>query len=325
MRRNFLRGLIICLVPTLLAAGFIGWALYEESPAAQQEAATRSVAREQAMKDLSAAVAVLAPLQQEDDATRARGEKPTPEQEEKLKQAVAAEKAAREAAAPDGWKPQFRRGIDLAGGTSLIYQVKSGDLEEKDIKELADKLKMRIDENDLKNVVVRPVDRNKVEIILPFVGGAGGKEKANEEFVEDVQQKVKQTGVLEFRTMNLRFDYRYDAFGDTVLKFENFIQFTVEILRPQLCSAPGIHQARGNPQPTCRLPDTAFKRVAHTQFCCHLPHIHGFALVGEGGVAGDDGETLEAAQSRDDVFDNTIGEIVLFRIAAQILEGQHGK
>jgi SecD/SecF fusion protein len=165
MRRNFLRGLIICLVPTLLAAGVLGWAGYEESDAAKQEAAKRAQAREVARQEAIA-----------------RGEK-----EPKIEQ--------------DGWRPQFRRGIDLAGGTILIYQVKSGDLPEDQIKDLADKLKKRIDENDLKNVIVRPLGRNRIEIILPFVGGAGGKEKANEEFVEDVRQKVKQTGVLEFRIL----------------------------------------------------------------------------------------------------------------------------
>ncbi len=209
MRRNFLRGLILCLVPTVLAAGFIGWALYEESPTAQAEAAARAEAREKAVVDLSAAVAALIPLQQEEASAAANKVDFPPEKKQQLADAVAREKTARAAAAPDGWKPQFRRGIDLAGGTSLIYQVKSGELEEKDIKEMADKLKMRIDENDLLNVTVRPVDRNKVEIILPFVGGAGGKQKATGEFVNDVQQKVKQTGVLEFRIVaNLKDDGR---------------------------------------------------------------------------------------------------------------------
>ena len=31
MRRNFLRGLLICLIPTLLAAAFVGYRFYKES------------------------------------------------------------------------------------------------------------------------------------------------------------------------------------------------------------------------------------------------------------------------------------------------------
>ncbi|MCU0703164.1 MAG: protein translocase subunit SecD [Fimbriiglobus sp.] len=195
MRRNFLRGLIICLVPTLVATGLLAWAGYEEASAPQ-----RAVAREQAQQRLSAAVAALAPLKAEEAGAGSR-DKLSAEKQDQLKQAEAEEQAARAALRTEGWKPQFRRGIDLAGGTILIYEVKSGDLQEPEIKELADKLKKRIDENDLKNVVVRPLGKNRIEIILPFVGGAGGKEQANEEFVEEVRQKVKQTGVLEFRIL----------------------------------------------------------------------------------------------------------------------------
>jgi SecD/SecF fusion protein len=136
MRRNFLRSLLICLVPTLAAAAFVGYGFYRES--------NENVG--------------------------------------------------------------FRRGIDLAGGTILICEVdreKAGrDLDSTEIKTLAEKLKKRIDENDLKNVVVRPVGTNRVEIILPFAaktGSSGEKGKANDaEFVEEVRQKVRQAGVLKF-------------------------------------------------------------------------------------------------------------------------------
>jgi SecD/SecF fusion protein len=112
----------------------------------------------------------------------------------------------------------FRRGIDLAGGTILVYEVNTernlarqkqsgadvsnsdGSLSSEDIRKLAENLKRRIDPNDLKNVVVRPVGTNRVEIILPFAGSTGGgKEAANEDFVREVRALVSQVGVLEFR------------------------------------------------------------------------------------------------------------------------------
>lgn len=195
MRRNFLRGLLICLIPTVLVGALIGWAAYEETDKAKQDADVRADEREKAQLRHAAAVADLNRLRQEE--TDAKDKFPA-EKKEELQKAVAEEKAARDAAAPEGWHPKFRRGIDLAGGTILIYEVKSGDLQDDQIKQLAEKLKKRIDENDLKNVVVRPLGKNRIEIILPFVGG-GGKKGANAEFVEDVRQKVKATGVLEFR------------------------------------------------------------------------------------------------------------------------------
>jgi len=120
----------------------------------------------------------------------------------------------------------FRRGIDLAGGTILVYEVdvegmkrkieednernkakenyreRRYDNEKPDMQELAAKIKKRIDPSDLKNVVVRPVGESRIEIILPYAGSVGGsKEAANEQFAEEVRQQVKQAGVLEFRIL----------------------------------------------------------------------------------------------------------------------------
>lgn len=156
MRRNFFRGLMICLIPTAIAGLFTVMAFN---------------------KELSGGVG-------------------------------------------------FRRGIDLAGGTILVYEIDVDGMKRKiddenrqnenkpnyvkrvyeneqpDMRELAEKIKKRIDPSDLKNVVVRPVGDSRIEIILPYAGSTGGgKEAANEEFAEEVRQQVKQAGVLEFRIL----------------------------------------------------------------------------------------------------------------------------
>ncbi len=121
----------------------------------------------------------------------------------------------------------FRRGIDLAGGTILVYEIDVEGMkrqiaedneakkstpnyrerryedEQPDMRELAEKIKKRIDPSDLKNVVVRPVGEARIEIILPYSGSAtdGNKVAGNEEFAEEVRQQVKQAGVLEFRIL----------------------------------------------------------------------------------------------------------------------------
>ncbi|OWK45418.1 protein translocase subunit SecD [Fimbriiglobus ruber] len=150
MRRNFLVGLLICLIPTALAGVLVGQGFYRETHD----------------------------------------------------------------------QVGFRRGIDLAGGTILVYEVNldkplsklkgpGEDVEEEktglssdDIKKLAENLKRRIDPNDMKNVVVRPVGRSRIEIILPFAGSTGGgKEGTTENEVQDVKSLVRQVGVLEFRIL----------------------------------------------------------------------------------------------------------------------------
>jgi SecD/SecF fusion protein len=75
----------------------------------------------------------------------------------------------------------FRLGVDLAGGTILVYEVDQERLDEQrkdnpqakdfDPAEMAAFLKRRIDPADLYNVTIRPVGKTRFEIILP-TGGA---------------------------------------------------------------------------------------------------------------------------------------------------------
>ena len=112
----------------------------------------------------------------------------------------------------------FRKGIDLAGGTILVYEVNlerslrqqnstatAEGLTNAEIRLLADNIKRRIDPNDLQNVVVRPVGNTRVEIILPFSGskrGAGGDKQGNTiDFVQATKARLRQVGVLEFRIL----------------------------------------------------------------------------------------------------------------------------
>src|SRR5689334_7190958 len=100
---------------------------------------------------------------------------------------------------------KYRLGIDLVGGTILVYQVnlertklrketeqgrdKSQDpaaasnapvqgLSTDEMNSLAAQIKRRIDPTDIKNVTVRPSGDRRVEIILP-TSGASGSGRAN--------------------------------------------------------------------------------------------------------------------------------------------------
>jgi SecD/SecF fusion protein len=123
---------------------------------------------------------------------------------------------------------KYKLGIDLAGGTILVYEINlertkqleaarqgSGEgaasqqaqttsegLRSEDMLKLATQIKRRIDPADLKNVTVRPLGSTRVEIILP-TGGAGQGDRANltQEEIEEVKRLVSQMGVLEFRIL----------------------------------------------------------------------------------------------------------------------------
>jgi SecD/SecF fusion protein len=94
----------------------------------------------------------------------------------------------------------FKLGVDLAGGTILVYEVdpdKMTEEQKRDFKPdlLATRLKHRLDPNDLFNVTIRPVtgatkDQPRVEIILP-TGGAH-QEKIEQRDWDKLLAELKQ-------------------------------------------------------------------------------------------------------------------------------------
>ena len=88
----------------------------------------------------------------------------------------------------------FKLGVDLVGGTILVYEIdpdrKPPDF---DKDKLAAALKCRIDPSDLYNVTIRPVSDTRVEIILPTGGvfQAQQAEKAWQEVLQKVQDHYR--------------------------------------------------------------------------------------------------------------------------------------
>ncbi|AMV23833.1 bifunctional preprotein translocase subunit SecD/SecF [Gemmata sp. SH-PL17] len=126
-------------------------------------------------------------------------------------------------------QPQkYRLGIDLAGGTILVYEINlertaarkaalgdsSGqsdprapgasapqELSTEEMNNLAAQIKRRIDPTDIKNVTVRPLGRTRLEIILPTGGASSGRANLSKEDIEEVKRLISQMGVLEFRIL----------------------------------------------------------------------------------------------------------------------------
>lgn len=73
----------------------------------------------------------------------------------------------------------FKLGVDLVGGTILIYEIDPDHQMAEGYKpsDLAAALKRRIDPNDLYNVTIRPLSDTRIEIILP-TGGVVQSQKA---------------------------------------------------------------------------------------------------------------------------------------------------
>src|SRR5262249_18704428 len=115
---------------------------------------------------------------------------------------------------PEGFSG-FKLGIDLRGGTILVYEVdqqanelargteaRSGRRAEAG-SALAGSLKRRIAPADLLGVVVRPsAGKSRVEILLPYGrAGASGQGGASQSEVEKIKSLIQEVGSLEFRIM----------------------------------------------------------------------------------------------------------------------------
>ncbi len=98
------------------------------------------------------------------------------------------------------WPPKERLklGIDLSGGTILVYQAKplpTGVT----MDQLVSALKKRADPDGVKEIPIRQIGSNRIEIILP---------QASNEEVEDVKKMLVDQGALEFRILA---NHKHDA------------------------------------------------------------------------------------------------------------------
>ncbi len=100
------------------------------------------------------------------------------------------------------WPPEtkLKTGIDLSGGTILVYEVKKDSLSDRStIDDLITSLKRRINPEGVLDIPIRKLGADRIEIILP---------KASAEEVEEVKTRMTDVGSLEFRILASR---KHDA------------------------------------------------------------------------------------------------------------------
>src|SRR5687767_3347600 len=98
-------------------------------------------------------------------------------------------------------KVLVRPGIDMVGGTSLLYEIKTppgspaytGDL----AVQMMDALKRRVDPDGVKNLIWRPQGGNRLEIQMPLSGSGAGKEEASRRLkaLVEAREKLEATNV----------------------------------------------------------------------------------------------------------------------------------
>ena len=97
-------------------------------------------------------------------------------------------------------REKLKLGIDLSGGTILVYEVMKENLSSTfSMDELISALKQRIDPQGVREIPIRKIGGHRFEIILP---------EARAEEVEEVKRNLTDVGALEFRILASR---KHDA------------------------------------------------------------------------------------------------------------------
>src|SRR6185503_14473002 len=84
----------------------------------------------------------------------------------------------------------------------------------------------------------------------------------------------------------------------------------------------GIDELTGNSNTVTGLAYAAFQYIAYAKFASDLFYVNCTILVDEAGIAGDHEQPVHPRQGGYDLFHDTIGEIFLLRVAAEVLKRQ---
>ncbi len=112
----------------------------------------------------------------------------------------------------------LKPGIDLAGGTSLIYEIDTHGLKESDKRDLASRmitvLRRRIDPANIQNLIWRPLGNDRFEIQMPLASAEARQRR--EEYINAernlLDQNVSPAAIM--RSLKLPADERTEAFEE---------------------------------------------------------------------------------------------------------------
>src|SRR5215207_3745198 len=98
-------------------------------------------------------------------------------------------------------KPDLKPGIDMVGGTSLLYEIKQppdgwNDPDNTLANVVMESLKKRVDPGGIRNLIWRPQGNTRLEIQMPLSSTSGQSKVRREEF-SNAQRALEATNVRE--------------------------------------------------------------------------------------------------------------------------------
>src|SRR5262249_50829713 len=101
-----------------------------------------------------------------------------------------------------------------------------------------------------------------------------------------------------------------------LLNSENVLQVTVEVVCSELKACGAINQLRGDANTIGSFADAAFKQITHTKLAADLLNVLLFAFEARNGGARSDLKTVNAGELGDDLFRDTVDEVLVFGVSA---------
>src|SRR3954470_24131330 len=93
---------------------------------------------------------------------------------------------------------------------------------------------------------------------------------------------------------------------------------------PQVGAGRSINQLSSDPQPRAYLAHAAFQHIAYAKLTSDLLDVYGLPFVGERRIARDHKQRVVARQCCNNVFYQSVGEILLLGVGAQIGKRKYG-
>src|SRR6185312_4564453 len=141
---------------------------------------------------------------------------------------------------------------------------------------------------------------------------------------EIVRIRVGRADALRHLRLNQRIAQGVgQAYDDLILKLEQIGHVLLELLGPKMRAGIRVDELGVDPHLVLVALHRAFEHVAHAERLADLLSVDALALEDEAGVAGDDETVLDARKLSSEVLGNSVGEIILRRIAGEIGERQH--
>src|SRR5215212_2594769 len=96
------------------------------------------------------------------------------------------------------YRPNLKPGIDMVGGTSLLYEIKASETQTSSGQNLAEQvmesLKKRVDPLGVRNLVWRPQGNSRLEIQMPLSADSDKSKEIRKEFDQSLR-KLNETNV----------------------------------------------------------------------------------------------------------------------------------